>query len=677
MGFLRALLTILILGIGLILRAQVPTEELENELESLAEGNEENETDLIQLAENLQILQQNPIEVNFASSEDLEQIPYLNIFQIANLLRYREETGMLYGAFELTVIKGWDQATIAQVLPYLSFATQKVVPEIKLKNVARYSQHNLLARSILDLQPRQGFKDGSYKGPRGNHYLRYRGQYQDLISIGFTAQQDPGEPWGGPYQKLGVDFLSGHLALSNYGALKNLVVGDYQVEFGQGLALWSSLAFGKGAETVGIKRFARGVRPFTGAEENRFMRGVASTWQIQDWEVSAFYSRHAIDANVDELDTSLQALNVSSLRTTGLHRTAGELSGKDQNTLQTMGGNVNFNYQQLKVGATLVNYQLELSLQASDRVYQKFRFSGKEVTNSSLHFNYLFLDLNIFGEIAFDAQGHSAQILGLQSQPAEAFHASLLVRNLAKEYRFIYNAPFAETGANGERGAYLGLQWQLHKDWQWRAYLDVYEFTWPRFRADAPSRGNDLLSQFNWQGSRWLSAYLRFRQETRQMNSQQETRIQGLEWEQRYSLRLHAVYTLASQWRLSSRYEHSWYHLGSQAETGSVLFQDLRYQFNRWPLQLTARYALINTASFNTRIYAYENDLTYAFSIPPYYGESTRFYLLADWDLTKDLTFQAKYAITRFFDRAEISSGNQAINGPVNSELRMQLRWRF
>lgn len=680
MSLLKKRLTLLCLLTAIAAQAQVPTEELENKIETIAEGNEENNTDLIQLAENVQLLLNNPIPVNFATKNDLAQIPYLNIFQIANLLRYRDETGPLYGDFELKAIKGFDETTIAQIKPFLSFATQAKIPNLKPENIYRYSHHNLLARSIFDLQTRAGYKQEAtspYLGNPGNYYLRYRGSYKNNLSAGFTAQQDPGEPFGGPLQNSAIDFLSGHLALQNYGKLKTLIVGDFQAEFGQGLALWSSLAFGKGAETVEIKRYARGFRPFTGAEENRFLRGVASTWQLQNFELSAFYSNKLVDANPKDTDSSLNAINVSSLQTSGLHRTKNELAGKDGNRLQMMGANLNWSFKQFEAGVSVLNHQLELPLVEAGQLYQKFRFSGKQLTNASAHFNYLFLDLNIFGEFAFSDNGHGAQSIGFQSHPAEALYATVLFRNINKAYQFLYNAPFAESGNNGEQGAYFGVLWQLNTNWQLSSYIDFYRFNWPRFRADAPSQGQDYLAQLDWQGSRWFAAYVRLRHESREMNANHHTRIPGLALEQRSSLRLHFVYNLGRQWRLSSRYEGSWFSEVAKTEQGAVIFQDIRYTFKRVPLRLTSRFALINTPSFDTRIYAYENDLTYAFSIPPYYGQSYRFYLLADWDLQERLSLQAKYAITSFLDRETISSGNQQIDGNQNSEIRLQLNWRF
>lgn len=668
---------------GFVARAQVPTQDLEQELESIADGNEENEVDLIQLAEQLELLRQNPVKVNFASADDLEQIPYLNIFQIANLLSYRRSTGPLYSEFELAVIKGFDRQTIEQVRPFLDFSTEKALPELKARNILRYSKHNLLARTNFNLQPRRGFLPGTengFLGERQNYYLRYRGLYRDNLSIGLTAQQDPGEPFGAPYQDAGVDFLSGHAALLNYGPVKSLVVGDYQVELGQGLALWSSLAFGKGAEATDIKRFPRGVRPFTGAEENRFFRGVAGTFAWRDWELTTFYSNRAIDANISASDSFGSPVLSSSLQTTGLHRTENELADKDANRLVTYGGSLSWHSGRLKTAINNVNYQLALPLEPGSQPYQFLRFSGDQLSNYSFDFNYIYRDLNLFGEAALSDNGATALSIGVQARPADGFQASILARRFEPDYQFIYNAPFAENGNYGERGLYFGIEWQMARWLVLKSFFDVYQFQWLRFGADRPSEGREALAQFDFPFSRRFSAYLRYRFETREVNPPADEinePLVPLVEEDRHGARFHVQYDLSNQWRLASRLELSFYEEQGRSETGSVIFQDIRYYFQKLPLNLTARLALINTESFDTRIYAYENDLTYAFSIPPYYGRSVRFYVLGDLDITERLVFQIKYGITEFYDREEISSGLNAIDGNIISELRMQLRWRF
>ena len=142
----------------------------------------------------------------------------------------------------------------------------------------------------------------------------------------------------------------------------------------------------------------------------------------------------------------------------------------------------------------------------------------------------------------------------------------------------------------------------------------------------------------------------------------------------RENLRLHFNYQINYNLSLASRVEYSFYDREGENETGSVLFQDIKYQFDKIPLKLTSRFALINTSSFNTRIYAYENDILYAFSIPPYYGRSSRFYLLAKYALNDRIDLEMRYAISTFYDRDEISSGLNLIEGNTQSEIKAQVR---
>src|SRR5690606_40405250 len=168
---MKRLLLILPLFFSLSANGQTPpTQELENQIESVADGNIENQTDLLQIAENIQMLEANPIEVNFADAEELEKIPYLNIFQIANLLQYRDKTGTIFSAYELQAIKGFDPTTIEMILPFLSFSTQKSVPDLKLKNIVKYGRHDLVLRSGLILQERKGFSDSTENGYLGSPY---------------------------------------------------------------------------------------------------------------------------------------------------------------------------------------------------------------------------------------------------------------------------------------------------------------------------------------------------------------------------------------------------------------------------------------------------------------------------------------------------------------------------
>ncbi len=651
-----------------------PTEILEPQLESIADGNEENETDLVQLAESIGQILDNPIKINFTDASGLERIPNLNDFQINNLLRYRKRSGMLYSLYELAQVEGFDQVTALDLAPYLDFSTQLEVPNLKLRNVLKYSRHEFIYRTDFDLEKRAGFTDGDFLGPQGNHYLRYRGTYRDNITIGLVGQQDAGEPFGGQ-QRLGIDFISGHVALSNYGKVKELIIGDYQLEFGQGLAAWTGLAFGKGAQTTQIKRYARGVRGYAGAEENRFMRGAASKIRLGNFDVTTFYSNNSIDANEVESDTFLleEVPAVSSLQTTGLHRTANEFADKDANRLITYGGNVNYRGQGFSVGATAIQNILEKPLNSGEQLYQKFRLRGERFTNYALDFNRLWRNFNLFGEIAINDSLKHALSIGLETKLADNLTLSMLYRNFDTKYTTVYNAPFAENGGSGERGFYAGIDWEVYGRIKIKAYADHYYFDWLRFGVGAPSKGRDYLLQWEHPFSRYFSYYLRYRNETQQTNAD-AVQTPLLQDRRRESARLHIAYSANANWQLANRVEYTFFTSPEKNERGFMVFQDVKYTFSRLPLKLIGRVALTETPSFDTRIYAYENDVLYAFSIPPYYGQSTRFYLMGSYAFADGITLQLRYGFFRFFDRNVISSGTGAIAGNFQSEIKVSLR---
>lgn len=657
---------------------------MEEELESLARSQNLSQSDLTQLAEELADLQENPLDINAASAEELERIPFLNVFQIYNLLAYRKETGAIVTIYELGQIQGWDRELIRQVRPYLSWNSpaEGAGPDWDWRRWWKYSRHRLLIRTDADLQKREGFRaerENGYLGPPLTSYLRYRGHLGSHLNIGLTAQQDAGEPWSHPRQKIGVDHLAGSIALQDLGIVKELILGDFQAGFGQGLAMWSSLAFGKSAATTDVKRYNSGFRAFRGAEENRFFRGLATSLKYQNWGLDLFYSRHALDGTISLRDSNRSPARVSALPTTGLHRTATEIAKKHINTLQSLGGHLSYRFQRLELGFTAVDHQLEVPLVPADRAYRRFRFRGQHSQNLSLDFNYIYRHFNFFGEFALDQQGAQATSLGLQMHPRDDFRFTLLLRSLDKKYQALFNAPFAENGSYGEQGAYLGWNWELRSWLALKGYLDLYHFRWLRFRIDAPASGREMLFQADLQLQENWNAYIRWRGERRSVTipHPEGDPLARIVPQDRQNLRLHLDYRPHPQWELSSRWEGRFFSEGSEREQGFLWLQDLRYRWPGLPIKLTARYALVRTPSFDSRIYAYEHDLLYAFSIPAYYGEAQRFYLLGQWDCSENLSLQMKYGFTEFFDRNQISSGLQAVEGSVLSQVRAQVRWKF
>ena len=77
-----------------------------------------------------------------------------------------------------------------------------------------------------------------------------------------------------------------------------------------------------------------------------------------------------------------------------------------------------------------------------------------------------------------------------------------------------------------------------------------------------------------------------------------------------------------------------------------LLLQDLSYKFEKIPLSVWFRYCIFKTDNWDSRLYTYENDLLYSFSIPALAGEGNRTYLMVDWRAAKFIDLRIKYGIT-------------------------------
>ena len=96
-----------------------------------------------------------------------------------------------------------------------------------------------------------------------------------------------------------------------------------------------------------------------------------------------------------------------------------------------------------------------------------------------------------------------------------------------------------------------------------------------------------------------------------------------------------------------------------------------------FPLSANARFAVFRTPSYNTRIYAYENDVLYSFSIPAYYGNGIRYYFTLRYNATRWLDVWVRWAQTYRSDVKVIGSGLDAIDGNKRSEIKVQMRVKF
>ena len=174
-------------------------------------------------------------------------------------------------------------------------------------------------------------------------------------------------------ERKGMDFYFAHFFVRNLGIIKSLVIGDFSVNLGQGLTQWQGLAFGKGSEIINIKRQSDVLRPYNSAGEIAFNRGVGITLNKKNWEATAFASYRKLDANF-VTDTLNYNDYVSSLQTSGYHRTNGEVNDMNSQGQLSAGGNIGYSYERFLVGFNVVHYDFQYPISKQGYLYNAFLF---------------------------------------------------------------------------------------------------------------------------------------------------------------------------------------------------------------------------------------------------------------------------------------------------------------
>ena len=454
---------------------------------------------------------------------------------------------------------------IDRLRPYIVVSTpQNVISSIR-ERMANGSS-SIIARVVQVIEKQKGFKldaasaNNYYPGSRQKLFLRYKYQFKNLLQYGLVGEKDAGEQFFKGVQKRGFDFYSAHLFARNIGIIKSLAVGDFTVNLGQGLTQWQSLAFRKSADVPNIKRQLAVLRPYNSAGEINFHRGVGITVANYNFEATAFASYKKIDGNLTP-DTLGNNEYISSLQTSGLHRTKSEVADKGGQQQLVVGGNVSYNFKRLHLGVNAVQYQFKLPIQKTPEPYNLYAISGNRFGNYSIDYSYAYKNLHFFGEAAITNHFDKAFVNGLIVAVDSKVDMSFLYRNISTAYQSLYSSAFTESNfPNNEKGMFAGISIRPHTFWRIDAYADFYKFSWLKYLVDAPSIGTDYLVQASYKPNKRLDMYLRYRTESKARNYNPETlTLTPTMPKARQNIRTSFSYKLNRSLTFRNRVEMVWY----------------------------------------------------------------------------------------------------------------------
>jgi len=697
------------------LSAEALNELLIEQVERMAEDSDD-DIDYEELLDYYIFLSDNPINLNSDDMVRLVELHLISAFQFEEVKKYRRYYGDFMFLDELEMVEGFDAQTIDIIRPLVYAGQDKSKDKITFRKLARYGKHQLLGRYEQILEKQQGYlpiDDSALLAKPNSRYLgcpqklqfRYNYNYRNQIRAGFVVEKDAGEMFftdkvsdtiksllGKQYRR-GFDFIGFHLYAKDLGIVKAAVLGDYQLSFGQGLTLWSGMTFGKAGAGSSVMKQARGIAPKASASEYGFMRGAAVTLGKGPFSGTVFYSHRWVDANVsvaDSLDN--EAEFVSSLQETGYHRTIGELLDRHAIRQQVVGGHLTYAIAHFEVGYTAYHTWLNVPLELRPSHYNQFYFQGKSLTNQGIDVKYVKGKYAVFGEMAMSLNFDStnliqtqrpwalAGLVGLTVKPAGYLNFTVMYRDYGRAYQNLLSNAFGEGSRNqGQRGVYLGVEVAPAPYWTILAYADQFQFTWLTSQVNAPSRGHDYYLRVSHSFNRRTSAYLQFRSKTKMKNSTDgEVFSHYPIFYTKNTVRFNITYELGWDIHCANKAEYAHYrNEDGSNEHGYFLCQDIAYKPENLPFSLTFRYAIFDAKDYNARVYAYENDVLYSFSVPAMYGKGMRFYLLGKVKLFNSLTLYARIGRTIYSDRNTVGTGLSQIEGNHKTDLKVEAIWKL
>jgi hypothetical protein len=636
------------------------TEKLSENIVEIAEELAADESDPEAVSifiDRLHELAENPVGINYADEEELSRLFFLSDFQVKALKEYVESSGQIVSIYELANIPGFDKETAEMITPFIT-----IEYKMKISPDSARLRHSMI--SNFSIKPRT--RDTSSLGSAWKILSKYKFAAGGF-SGGCTMEKDPGEKFltGIP---LLPDFLSGYLAYKGEGMIRNIIVGDYSARFGQGSNVNTAMIRSISLTSSGYMSSSDEIKPYTSTDESRFLHGAATRLAIKDFELSLFFSKNYSDAT---LGSSSGTSNdyIESFYVAGLHNTHALLNKKDNISMLMYGLDISYTLSNVKAGVILSKNKISLPIYpVKDDPENVNDFSGSKNNLYSFYYSSMIKRLLLYGEITSDNSKKFGIIQGLSVRPSDRLTVNALLRSYSSGFTTFYgHGPGMSSNSSNEKGILVNFSFEALKHVFINGGFDRQDHPWLRYRCSAPSSGLRKELKMRYLPSENLSIEASYHYQFSMVDNDNQHGVPGQDQIITRSLKVSARYTVYDNISFVSRADYKM--VNEPGSHGFILCQDLSYTLRKIPLTVWARYCLFNTTDWSSRIYTYENDLLYSFSIPALTGEGSRSYLMAKLKIGDLGELRIKYGVTSI-----LSVGNSVEN---TDEIKMQFRVWF
>jgi opacity protein-like surface antigen len=623
--------------------------DLITELAEELTSNENDPEAASMLVEELSELYENPVNINSGTISEISRLFFLSDFQIKSLADYIKNSGDIVSIYEIAAIPGFDQSTAEITGSFVSL--EKVIDNIPAN---RRWKNTLLTNMFM--QP--GKRDTTLAGSK----LKFLTKYKILTGPfegGFTIEKDQGEKFfdGSPSIP---DFLSAHLSYTGNGVVRRIIIGDFSARFGQGANINTGIRTGLSLTSPGYMSARNDIRPYTSTDENNFFRGVAVQFNLNKFDISLFYSSNKVDA-IPSMREDSSYNSIVNLYRTGLHTTSSQIEKKDILSEADYGVNLSYNLSSIKIGLTWS--ETNFSLPFSDNIdspEKQFDFNGRKNDIYSFYYKSIINKILLYGEISANNKEYLAVIQGLTLRPSDRLTINLLYRYYGRGFTSFHgNGPGISSLNSNEKGLLGNFTFEAAKHLFISAGCDISYYPWLKYRSSFPSLAKRNEIRIRYLPSETIECEFLFTARNSMFDSNSDRGIAGI-----YELNTRAVkgslkYTLNNRLTMMTRLDYK--IVNPSGSKGMMLVQDLNYHLSQLPITIWFRYCLFTTDDWDSRLYAYENDLLYSFSIPALSGKGSRRYLMAKWNIGKFSELRIKYGLTTFLKATDLTEDKDEI----------------
>ena len=607
--------------------------------------------------EKLHELTESPVKINSASETEISRLFFLSDFQVKAIADYVRTSGKIVSVFEIANIPGFDRETVEMMIPLISLQS-------KYEQETDSSKWRHIFLSNMSL--RSGENDSGALGGPWRVLSKYKITKGSLTG-GLTAEKDPGEKLLTGTPPL-PDFFSAHMEYAGHGIVRHVIAGDFSARFGQGTNVNTGISTGLSLTIPGYLSARNEIRPYTSTDENNFFRGLAAELIFNNLGLTIFYSRKNIDATLVQASDST-AGSIQNFYSAGLHNTPSSLLKKDAVSESCEGINLSYNFRHLKAGFTWSGDQFALPVKSGGNDTQDYyKFNGYAKNIYSVYYNGLIGKILYFGEISASASHSIAFVQGVSFRPSDRMTINYIFRDYTHGYSSFHGrAPVSSSSTGNDRELLGNFTFEAAKHLFISGGCDIRNFPWLKYRNSGPSSAvrKELRIRFLPTDKLTIETLYSFRmtmadkKENSGIPQQVSTTIRSLKFTTKYTLteRISFGSTLA---------------VNAVSETGNrggALIQDLYFRLKKVPLRFWLRYCIFKTDDWDTRIYAFENDILHSFSIPALYGQGNRSYAMAELKTGRRAVIRVKYGFT------SLSAKGQEPD--YRSEFKLQFRIWF